>query len=85
MWSQVQCDPKKDQESYTGYQVELWRDVARLAPWLGPDSYFFDCLEWGAMIADLVSPNGTCFAAPAGVDVTIINIKAGLQFSWVSW
>lgn len=79
---QVFCEPDKNESTYTGYQVALWREVSKRLPWLPEGSYFFDCMDWTAMIDDMVMPNGTCFAAPSGVDVIMEYYKKGVQFSW---
>ena len=79
---QVLCNAGEPPETFSGYQVELWREVTRRIPWLETDAYFFDCLPYPDMYEDITSPNGTCFAAPLGLDVTIENMKAGIKYSW---
>lgn len=81
---QVRCAANDTQEEYSGYQVEMWREVSRRVPWL-IDNYTFACLREPELIADLTSPNGTCFAAPSGIDVSMHNYKLGLQFSWPTY
>ncbi|KAI8469138.1 MAG: hypothetical protein J3K34DRAFT_522411 [Monoraphidium minutum] len=67
-------------ELYSGYQVEVFRAVARSLFWLGDDrtSWFFDCTSWEELLADISSPNGTCLMAPAG-----LTPDGAPRLSWV--
>eukprot|EP00878_Enallax_costatus_P024790 GHUV01026479.1.p1 GENE.GHUV01026479.1~~GHUV01026479.1.p1 ORF type:complete len:141 (+),score=45.04 GHUV01026479.1:286-708(+) len=52
----VFCNPDKDQTTYTGYTVEVFRALAQRVPWLSDfSSWYFDCMDWTPMIDDLGS------------------------------
>ncbi|KAL6748931.1 hypothetical protein V8C86DRAFT_2863839 [Haematococcus lacustris] len=82
------CDPAGPQESYTGYEVELFRkSAAYLASqghteWL-PEAYVFNCSDWDYIMADLLLPASqrTCDMAFQGMSATSERIAAGYQFS----
>ncbi|KAJ9511220.1 hypothetical protein QJQ45_017184, partial [Haematococcus lacustris] len=84
----VMCDPAGPQESYTGYEVELFRkSAAYLASqghteWL-PEAYVFNCSDWDYIMADLLLPASqrTCDMAFQGMSATSERIAAGYQFS----
>jgi hypothetical protein len=49
-------------------QLELFRALARDAPWLEP--FWFDCIGLASLVGDLASEdNGTCLVAPTGLYV----------------
>lgn len=50
---------------YTGFQVALWREIANNLGWADTD-WTFSCVDWTAMIDDLVDPSGLCSFAAAG-------------------
>ncbi|WIA23669.1 hypothetical protein OEZ85_000370 [Tetradesmus obliquus] len=77
----VMCDGIDDSADYTGFQVALWREIARDLGWADSD-WSFSCVDWTAMIDDLVDPDGVCSFAAAGVEVSLTNILLGLKFSW---
>lgn len=62
---QVMCADMEDPSHYTGYQVALWREIAADLGWADSD-WTFSCVDWTAMIDDLVDPNGSCSFAAAG-------------------
>ena len=61
----VTCSAEEDPSTYSGFQVELFREVAHHLGWPDED-YYFACEDWTPMIDDLLSPNGTCTMAAAG-------------------
>jgi hypothetical protein len=61
--------------------VEYFRAVAARAPWLADaGGWFFDCLEGAvpAVVADLLSPNGTCGLAGFPIGQGGSNARRGL-------
>lgn len=51
---QVYCDVSQPQHTYTGYQVELFRELAKRVTWLAnPSAWFFDCMPWTPMVGSL--------------------------------
>lgn len=45
------CNAGKPQDTYTGYQVELFRELAQRVSWLSNSSaWFFDCMPWTPMV-----------------------------------
>ncbi|WIA44160.1 hypothetical protein OEZ86_010495 [Tetradesmus obliquus] len=77
----VMCADMEDPSHYTGYQVAVWREIAADLGWADSD-WTFSCVDWTAMIDDLVDPNGSCSFAAAAVEVSLTNILLGLKFSW---
>ncbi|KAF8061164.1 hypothetical protein HT031_004626 [Scenedesmus sp. PABB004] len=77
----VTCSGVADPADYSGYQVALWRAIASDLGWADTD-WAFTCVDWTPMIDDLVSPDGLCSFAAAGVEVSVPNILLGLKFSW---
>jgi len=65
---EIYCKPDAPPDTYEGYQVELFTEIARHTDWLSDfRSWTFSCLDWKEMIADLQSPNGTCLVAPSAL------------------
>lgn len=48
-----------------GYMVELFRMLASELNWQDTD-YYFTCMEYSAMIADLQDPAGNCSMSATG-------------------
>lgn len=47
-------------------QVQLFDNLADFLGWQPQDWHWSGCMDWDAMVADLLSPDGTCFMAAAG-------------------
>jgi ABC-type amino acid transport substrate-binding protein len=62
---QVMCDGMDNPADYSGFQVALWREIAADLGWSDSD-WSFSCVDWTAMIEDLVDPDGVCSFAAAG-------------------
>ncbi|KAF6257197.1 hypothetical protein COO60DRAFT_30052 [Scenedesmus sp. NREL 46B-D3] len=77
----VMCADKEDPADFSGFQIALWREIAHDMGWADSD-WSFSCVDWTAMIDDLVDPNGSCSFAAAAVEVSLPNIVLGLKFSW---
>jgi hypothetical protein len=54
-----------DPADFSGFQIALWREIAHDLGWEESD-WSFSCVDWTAMIDDLVDPNGACSFAAAG-------------------
>jgi hypothetical protein len=55
----------EDPADFSGFQIALWREIAHDLGWEDSD-WSFSCVDWTAMIDDLVDPNGACSFAAAG-------------------
>eukprot|EP00879_Flechtneria_rotunda_P027717 GHRR01029704.1.p1 GENE.GHRR01029704.1~~GHRR01029704.1.p1 ORF type:complete len:142 (+),score=27.56 GHRR01029704.1:98-523(+) len=62
----VRCTDGQDPDEFSGYQVALWRELARDLGWADGD-WSFVCMDWTPMIDDLLDPNGACTMAAAGM------------------
>jgi hypothetical protein len=66
-------------------QVEMFRAIAQRVDWLSDfDSWFLDCILWTPLMQDLVSPNGTCMLAPAGIPPSNQLFASGASVSWIT-
>lgn len=61
----VMCAGMEGVKDFGGYQVALWRAIAKDLGW-EETSWTFKCMDWSEMIDDLVSSNGSCSLAAAG-------------------
>ena len=61
----VTCTAGDDPSTYSGYQIEVFREIANAIGWQS-DDWFFDCIDWTEMMDDLAASNGTCFMAASG-------------------
>jgi hypothetical protein len=66
------CADLEDPADYSGFQVALWREIAHDLGWADSD-WSFSCVDWTAMIEDLVDPNGSCSFAAAGEHAFALN------------
>ncbi|KAI8472841.1 MAG: hypothetical protein J3K34DRAFT_457589 [Monoraphidium minutum] len=81
----VFCDPGEPQTTYSGYLIESFRMLAQRVEWLADfDDWFFDCMTWTPMIADLGNPNGTCMLAPSDIPSSDAYFRTGATLSWVT-
>ncbi|KAI8472842.1 MAG: hypothetical protein J3K34DRAFT_197330 [Monoraphidium minutum] len=79
------CDRAKPQTTYSGYLIESFRMLAQRVEWLADfDDWFFDCMSWTPMIADLGNPNGTCMLAPSDIPPSDAYFRTGATLSWVT-
>lgn len=62
---QVRCADIENPDDFSGFQIALWREIASDMGW-APEDWTFTCVDWTAMIDDLVSPDGLCGFAAAG-------------------
>lgn len=80
----VFCERGKPQSSYSGYQVAVFNALAQRVDWLADyNSWFFDCMAWTPLMADLAADNGTCLLAPTGVIPNQQLMDSGVTISWV--
>ncbi|KAI8474114.1 MAG: hypothetical protein J3K34DRAFT_495859 [Monoraphidium minutum] len=75
----VTCDPADPPALYDGYQ--LFRRIADEMGWSDSD-WVFTCIDWTPMIEDIMSPDGLCTMAAAGVEMSLENVAAGMKMSW---
>lgn len=62
------CSNISDPADYTGYQIALWRAIAKDMGWADSE-WLLTCISnWTAMLEDLLDPNGLCTFAAAGND-----------------
>jgi ABC-type amino acid transport substrate-binding protein len=61
----VNCIAEEDPSTYSGYQIELFREIAHVVGWQ-PEDWYFNCMDWTELIDDLHASNGTCFMAASG-------------------
>eukprot|EP00775_Hariotina_reticulata_P008418 gene8418-8602_t len=78
LFLQVKCSDGQDSSEFAGYQVQLWREVAADLG-LSDSDWFFTCVDWTAMMADLSSPTGQCSFAAAGLKFSWPIYKSGFQ------
>lgn len=82
----VYCDESNiSQSSMTGYQVELVRSLAASLNWTYGSMYYFRCMDWSLMLADMTSPNGTCFMAAAGLAAQAEYLDQGIRFAFPNY
>jgi hypothetical protein len=77
LFLQVMCADMDDPADYSGFQVELWRKIAHDLGWSDSD-WSFSCVDWTAMIDDLVDANGSCSFAAAGETVSLLQAAPSL-------
>lgn len=71
--------------SYTGHDVELWREIAgELLLDEGVD-YLFRCMKFQVLMDELHDPRGNCTFAIGGITVTSARKDEGVGFSYPYW
>ena len=82
-WSpMVNCSAGRDPSSFSGHDMDLFRQAAALLDLQEGSGYAFACMRFSDMIADLTAANGTCALAIAGITVTTKRQAAGILFSY---
>ena len=61
----VECKVDEDPSTFTGYQVELFRLLAKDLGWEDSD-WTMVCMPYTDMMNDLMTPGGNCTLAAAG-------------------
>ncbi|CAD7704733.1 unnamed protein product [Ostreobium quekettii] len=81
----VQCDPSKDQATYTGYHIDL---VSELTKRLGIRNYTLECRAFASILADLTNDNKseiTCDMVASGITRSTARQELGIKFTYPTY
>jgi hypothetical protein len=62
----VYCKDIEDPAAYTGFAVDVMRNIATDFGWVEGVNYTWTCMDTSPMIDDLLNPNGSCYVAAGG-------------------
>lgn len=62
----VYCKDIEDPATYTGFAVDVMRNIATDLGWVEGVNYTWTCMDTSPMIDDLLNPNGSCYVAAGG-------------------
>ncbi len=62
----VYCKGIEDPTAYSGFAVDVMRNIATDFGWVEGVNFTWTCMDWSPMIEDLLNPDGSCFVAASG-------------------
>ena len=76
----VFCDPTQPPETYTGFQIDLFKATAKELNWTLGKDFTFKCMDWLPQEDDLASNNGSCYMVASAIDVQTFHLARGIKF-----
>lgn len=74
------CDPSQPTPTYTGYDVDVWRNVAVGLGWIEGFDWEFVCLGFSTMIDELRKTNDSrCQLGTGGITISREREELGIQ------
>ncbi|GBF90471.1 hypothetical protein Rsub_03467 [Raphidocelis subcapitata] len=61
----VFCNSSDPGAGFSGYEIDLFKEVARRVPWLSAGAWEFQCVEYSAL--DFADRNGSCLISMGGL------------------
>jgi len=73
-----------DPETWTGYEVELFKRVAEKLNW-PMEQMEWKCMAWSEVEDKLIAGDGSCDVAAMGLNAWVDYIEEGIVFSWPTY